>query len=155
MRFLLGFISATIFIAIMCIVCWLYFDFPISTNDEEKENTAVETSTRSLQENNYTQPTQTTEQKAPATIPSHEKQATEQKHNGITPPNNKTERLNNLHDKQKAVELMRSERHTLSDEDKKIFDGVIETAKTNINNGVATQEDYSYLNMYKKLKGGE
>lgn len=139
MRFLLGFISATIFIAIMVIGCWLYFDFPISTNNEEKENTAVETSTRSLQENKYSQPTQTTEQK----------------HNGITPPNNKPERLNNLHDKQKALELMRSERHTLSDEDKKIFDGVIETAKTNINNGVATQEDYSYLNMYKKLKGGE
>ena len=138
MRFIFGFISATIFIAIMFIGCWLYFDFPISTNDEEK-NTAVETSTRSLQEDNYTQPTQTTEQK----------------HNGIEPPNNKPERLNNLHDKQKAVELMRSERHTLSDEDKKIFDGVIETAKTNINNGVATQEDYSYLNMYKKLKGGE
>lgn len=139
MRFLLGFISATIFIAIMCVVCWLYFDFPISTNDEEKQNTAVETSTRSLQENNYSQPTQTTKQK----------------HNGIEPPNNKPERLNNLHDKQKAVELMRSERHTLSDEDKKIFDGVIETAKTNINNGVANTEDYSYLNMYKQFKGGE
>lgn len=139
MRFLLGFISATIFIAIMCIVCWLYFDFPISTNNEEQQNTAVETSTRSLQEDNYSQPTQTTEQK----------------HNSITPPNNKPERVNNLHDKQKAVELMRSERHTLSDEDKKIFDGVIETAKTNINNGVATQEDHSYLNMYKKLEGGE
>lgn len=139
MRFLLGFISATIFITIMVIACWLYFDFPISTNDEEKQNTAVETATRSLQEDNYSQPTQTTEQKAPATIPSHEK----------------PERLNNLHDKQKAVELMRSERHTLSDEDKKIFDGVIETAKTNINNDVATQEDYNYLNMYKKLEGGE
>ena len=139
MRFLLGFISATIFIAIMCIVCWLYFDFPISTNNEEQQNTAVETSTKSLQENNYSQPTQTTKQK----------------HNGIEPPNNKPDRLNNLHDKRKAVELMRSERHTLSDEDKKIFDGVIETAKTNINNGVATPEDYSYLNIYKKLKWGE
>lgn len=139
MRFLLGFISATIFIAIMCIVCWLYFGFPISTNDEEKQNTAVETSTRSLQENNYSQPTQTTEQK----------------HNGITPPNNKPERMNNLHDKQKAVELMRGKRHNLSDEDKKIYDGVIETAKTNINNDVATKEDYSYLNMYKQFKGGE
>lgn len=139
MRFIFGFISATLFITIMVIVCWLYFDFPISTNDEEKENTAVETSTRSLQENNYSQPTQTTEQK----------------HNGIEPPNNKPDRVNNLHDKQKAVELMRGKRHTLSDEDKKIYDGVIETAKTNINNGVATKEDYSYLNMYKQFKGGE
>lgn len=139
MRFLLGFISATIFIAIMCIVCWLYFDFPISTNNDEQQNTAVETSTRSLQENNYSQPTQTTEQK----------------HNSIEPPNNKPERLNNLHDKQKAVELMRGKRHNLSYEDKQIYDGVIETAKTNINNGVATKEDYSYLNMYKQFKGGE
>lgn len=139
MRFLLGFISATIFIAIMVVVCWLYFDFPISTNDEEKQNTAVETSTKSLQENNYSQPTQTTKQK----------------HNAIEPPNNKPDRVNNLHDKQKAVELMRGKRHNLSDEDKKIYDGVIETAKTNINNGVATKEDYSYLNMYKQFKGGE
>lgn len=138
MRFLLGFLSATIFIAIMVVVCWLYFDFPISTNDEQ-QNTAVETSTRSLQENNYSQPTQTTEQK----------------HNSIEPPNNKPERLNNLHDKQKAVELMRGKRYNLSDEDKQIYDGVIETAKTNINNGVATQEDYNYLNMYKQFKGGE
>ena len=139
MRFLLGFLSATIFIAIMCIGCWLYFDFPISTNDDETKNTAVETSTKSLQENNYAQPTQTTEQK----------------HNGITPPNNKPDRLNNLHDKRKAVELMRGKRYNLSDEDKQIYDGVIETAKTNINNDVATTEDYSYLNMYKQFKGGE
>lgn len=139
MRFLFGFISAVLFIAIVFISCWLYFDFPISTNNDEQQNTAVETSTKSLQENNYSQPTQTTKQK----------------HNGIEPPNNKPDRLNNLHDKQKAVKLMRSERHTLSDEDKKIYDGVIETAKTNINNGVANTEDYSYLNMYKQFKGGE
>ena len=70
MRFLLGFLSATIFIAIMIIGCWLYFDFPISTNDEEQQNTPVETSTKSLEQNNTQQPTK-------------------QKHNGITPPNMK------------------------------------------------------------------
>lgn len=70
MRFLLGFLSATIFIAIMIIGCWLYFDFPISTNDEEEQNTPVETSTKSLEQNNTQEPTQ-------------------QKHNGITPPNMK------------------------------------------------------------------
>ena len=78
MRFLFGFISATLFIAIMIIACWLYFDFPISTNDEEQQNTPVETSTESLEKDN------TQEQQAPATIPSQE-----QKHNGITPPNMK------------------------------------------------------------------
>lgn len=34
MKFLFGFITSTMFIAIMFIGCWLYFDFPISTNDE-------------------------------------------------------------------------------------------------------------------------
>lgn len=142
MKFLLGFISATMFIAIVFIGCWLYFDFPISTNDETNQQTSHETTheTSHNQSNvNYAQPTQTTEQK----------------HNGIEPPNNKPERINNLHDKQKAVELMRSHRSDLSDEDKQLFDGVIETAKTNINNDVATAEDYSYLNMYKKLEKGE
>lgn len=152
MRFIFGFITATLFIAIVFISCWLYFDFPISTNDEKQHDQQTQ---QIQQEEIRKENSQPTEQKAPATIPSHETQATEQKHNGITPPDNKPKRLNNLHDKQKALELMRSERHTLSDEDKKIFDGVIETAKTNINNGVATQEDYAYLNMYKKLKGGE
>lgn len=38
MKFLLGFISAVIFIALVFIGCWLYFDFPISTNDEQQHN---------------------------------------------------------------------------------------------------------------------
>lgn len=70
MRFLLGFLSATIFIVIMIVGCWLYFDFPIDTNNEEEQNTPVETSTKSLEQNNTQKPTQ-------------------QKHNGITPPNMK------------------------------------------------------------------
>lgn len=71
MKFLFGFISATLFIAIMVIGCWLYFDFPISTNDEEQQNTPVETSTESLEQDN------TQEQQAPTTIPSQEKTPTE------------------------------------------------------------------------------
>lgn len=139
MRFLLGFISATMFIAIVFIGCWLYFDFPISTNDETNQQTSHETTheTSHNQSNvNYEQPTQ----------------ATEQKHNGFEPPTNKPERMNNLHNTEKAVQLMRSHRSDLSDEDKQLYDGVIETAKTNINNGVANAQDYSYLNMYKKLE---
>lgn len=71
MRFIFGFISATLFIAIVFIGCWLYFDFPISTNDDEQQNTPVETSTKSLEQEN------TQEQQAPATIPTHEKSPTE------------------------------------------------------------------------------
>lgn len=71
MKFLLGFITSTIFIAIVFISCWLYFDFPISTNNEEQKNTPVETSTESLEQDN------TQEQQSPATIPSHEKTPTE------------------------------------------------------------------------------
>lgn len=39
MKFLFGFISATMFIAIVFITCWLYFDLPIDTNDETETYT--------------------------------------------------------------------------------------------------------------------
>lgn len=147
MKFLLGFITSTIFIAIMFIGCWLYFDFPISTNDEEQHNPKTQqvqqaeiqkenTQQQQHQQQQQQEPQNNVQkQQAPATIPTHE---------------NKEERLPNLHDKQKAFNLMKQERSNLSNEDKKIYDGVIETAKTNINNGVATQEDYNILNEYKK-----
>lgn len=142
MKFLLGFISATLFIAIVFISCWLYFDFPISTNDEKQH----EPETQQIQQKEIRQENQQQQQQqqpkenvqkqtAPATIPAHE---------------NNNERLPNLHDKQKALNLMKQERSNLSNEDKKIYDGVIETAKTNINNGVGNQEDYNILNEYKK-----
>ena len=71
MKFFAGFLTSTILIAIMIVACWLYFDFPISTNDEEQQNTPVETSTKSLEQD------KTQEQQAPATIPSQEKTPTE------------------------------------------------------------------------------
>ena len=71
MKFFAGFLTSTILIAIVFIGCWLYFDFPISTHDEEQQNTPVETSTESLEQEN------TQEQQAPATIPSQEKTPTE------------------------------------------------------------------------------
>jgi len=138
MKFLLGFITSTIFIAIMFIGCWLYFDFPISTNDEEQHNPKTQqVQQEEIQKENTQQQQQNNvqEQQAPATIPTHE---------------NSEERLPNLHDKQKALNLMKQERSNLSNEDKKIYDGVIETAKTNINNDVGNQEDYNILNEYKK-----
>lgn len=138
MKFILGFITSTFFIAIMFIGCWIYFDLPISTNDEKQE----EPQTQQVQQENIRQekkqeeqPQEKVLQQEPATIPTHE---------------NNEERLPNLHDKQKAFNLMKQERSNLSDEDKKIYDGVIETAKTNINNGVGNQEDYNILNEYKK-----
>lgn len=67
MKFLLGFITSTIFIAIMFIGCWLYFDFPISTNDEQQHNPK----TQQIQQENVQ------EQQAPATIPSQEKSPNE------------------------------------------------------------------------------
>lgn len=135
MKFIAGMITSTIFIAIVFIICWLYFDFPISTNDEKQ----AEPETQQIQQEQIrkenTQQETTQKQQEPATIPTHE---------------NNNERLPNLHDKQKALNLMKQERSSLSNEDKKIYDGVIETAKTNINNGVGNQEDYNILNEYKK-----
>lgn len=138
MKFLLGFITSTIFIATIFIGCWLYFDFPISTNDEKQsEPQTQQVQQEEIQKENTQQQSQNNvqEQQAPATIPTQE---------------NNEERLPNLHDKQKALNLMKQERSSLSNEDKKIYDGVIETAKTNINNGVGNQEDYNILNEYKK-----
>lgn len=68
MKFILGFISATLFIAIVFIGCWLYFDFPISTNDEQQHNPQ----TQQIQQEEIQQ-----EQTAPATIPSQEKSPNE------------------------------------------------------------------------------
>lgn len=105
MRFLLGFLSATIFIAIMIIGCWLYFDFPISTNDDEEQNTPVETSTKSLEQNNtQEQPTQQ----------NNTQQPTKQKHNGITPPNMKEKSPNEVEESQQR----KSEIQALQENDK-------------------------------------
>lgn len=72
MKFLLGFISATIFISIVFISCWLYFDFPISTNDEQQHNPK----TQQIQQEEIQQEN-VQEQQAPATIPSQEKSPNE------------------------------------------------------------------------------
>ena len=72
MKFLFGYITSTIFIAIMFISCWIYFDFPISTNDEKQE----EPQTQQIQQENIRQE-QPQEQQEPATIPSQEKSPTE------------------------------------------------------------------------------
>lgn len=72
MKFLLGFITSTIFIAIMFIGCWLYFDFPISTNDEQQHNPK----TQQMQQEEIQQEN-VQEQQAPATIPSQEKSPNE------------------------------------------------------------------------------
>ena len=106
MRFLLGFLSATIFIAIMIIGCWLYFDFPISTNNEQEEqNTPVETSTKSLEQNNSQQPTQQQQQ---------QQEPTKQKHNGITPPNMKEKSSKEIEESQER----KSEIQALQENDK-------------------------------------
>lgn len=61
-------------------------------------------------------------------------------------------RQNNLHDTNRAYTLMQTKRQQLSEEDKKIYDGVIETAKRNINHGVGNQEDYRILDLYEETK---
>lgn len=72
MKFIAGIITSTVFIAIMFIGCWLYFDFPISTNDEKQE----EPQTQQIQQDEIQQEN-TQEQQAPATIPSQEKTSNE------------------------------------------------------------------------------
>ena len=72
MKFIAGMITSTIFIAIVFIGCWLYFDFPISTNDEQQHNPK----TQQIQQEEIQQEN-VQEQQAPATIPSQEKSQNE------------------------------------------------------------------------------
>ena len=72
MKFIAGMITSTIFIAIVFISCWLYFDFPISTNDEQQHNPK----TQQIQQEEI-QKENVQEQQEPATIPSQEKSPTE------------------------------------------------------------------------------
>ena len=67
MKFLLGFITSTIIIAIMFIGCWLYFDFPISTNDEiQKEEQTQQIQQEQIQQENVQEQTyQTAPSQAP------------------------------------------------------------------------------------------
>lgn len=77
MKFLLGVITSTIFIALMFIGCWLYFDFPISTNDEQYQDN-VQTENINTQDTQSTQETQQTQERP---------EPTKQKHNGYDTPN--------------------------------------------------------------------
>ena len=72
MKFIAGMITSTIFIAIVFIGCWLYFDFPISTNDEQQHNPK----TQQIQQEEIQQEN-VQEQQVPATIPSQEKSQNE------------------------------------------------------------------------------
>ena len=135
MRFLLGFITSTVIISLMFIGSFLYLDFSISTNDEKQE----EVNTQQEKNNDEKQEEVNTQQPQQEKInDNQQKQQQQQK------------RLPNLHNKQKAMNLMKQERSNLSEEDKKIYDGVIDTARKNIHNGVGNQEDYNILNEYQK-----
>lgn len=142
MKFILGFITGWI-VFILAIV-GLYFYFDVGSYDLVKEDLQdTQTNTNEDASNNHQQ-----------------SQSTEQKHNGYETPatkqdlsenENNPQHSPNLHDKQKAIQLMKQERSSLSDEEKQMYDGVIETAKSNINKGVPTQEDYNILNAYKGM----
>src|SRR5699024_2053295 len=73
MKFIAGMITSTIFIAIVFIGCWLYFDFPISTNDEKQAEQQTQEIQQEEIQNEKQDDNRIQEQQAPATIPSHEK----------------------------------------------------------------------------------
>lgn len=113
MKFIAGMITSTIFIAIMIIGCWLYFDFPITTNDKEEQNTPVETSTKSLEQNNTQQPTQ-------------------QKHNGITPPNMKEKSSKEIEEShQRKSEIQALQENDKAQDWKKEYDEINEGTDEN------------------------
>lgn len=132
MKYLLGIFTSVILFILLIVSAYFYIDMndieiTINQNEDDKvtETKSVET---------YEQPTEEIQQT--------EEQPTEENYT----------RQNNLHDKNKAYTLMQTKRQNLSEEDKKIYDGVIETAKRNINNGVGNEEDYRMLELYEETK---
>ena len=57
----------------------------------------------------------------------------------------------NLHDTNKAMTLMSQNRDNLSPELQKEYDSVIETAKTNVENNVANNEDQQIIKTYNNI----
>lgn len=132
MKYLLGLFTGVTLFVLLIVSAYFYIDMndiEITLNQHEDEEV---TETKSV--STYEQPTEEIQQK--------EEQSTEEHYT----------RQNNLHDTNKAYTLMQTKRDQLSDEDKKIYDGVIETAKRNINHGVGNQEDYRMLELYEETK---
>lgn len=115
MRFIAGMITSTFFIAIMIIGCWLYFDFSIDPNNEQQQqNKPVETSTKSLEQNNTQQ------------------QPTKQKHNGITPPNMKEKTSKEIEEShQRKSEIQALQENDKTQEWKKEYDRINEGTDEN------------------------
>lgn len=132
MKYLLGIFTGVTLFILLIVSAYFYIDMndiQITLNQHEDEEV---TETKSVE--TYEQPTEEIQQT--------EEQPTEENYT----------RQNNLHDKNKAYTLMQTKRQNLSEEDKKIYDGVIETAKRNINNGVGNEEDYRMLELYEETK---
>lgn len=127
MKYLLGVFTGVTLFVLLIVSAYFYIDMndiEITLNQHEDEEV---TETKSV--STYEQPTE-------------EIQQTEENYT----------RQNNLHDTNKAYTLMQTKRQQLSEEDKKIYDGVIETAKRNINHGVGNEEDYRMLELYEETK---
>lgn len=127
MKYLFGILTGVTLFVLLIVSAYFYIDMndiEITINQNEDDKV---TETKSVE--TYEQPTE-------------EIQQTEENYT----------RQNNLHDTNKAYTLMQTKRQQLSEEDKKIYDGVIETAKRNINNGVGNEEDYRMLELYEDTK---
>lgn len=132
MKYLLGLFTGVTLFILLVVSTYFYIDMndiEITLNQHEDEEV---TETQSVL--TYEQPTEEIQQT--------EEQSKEENYT----------RQKNLHDTNKAYTLMQTKRQQLSEEDKKIYDGVIETAKRNINNGVGNEEDYRMLELYEETK---
>ncbi len=68
----------------------------------------------------------------------------------------KPDRIPNISDKNYAQALMSHKREQITDINVlRDYDGVLRTVKTNIDNGVANQEDYRLLEIYNGVYGGQ
>ena len=66
------------------------------------------------------------------------------------------ERKPNISDKNYAQALMSHKREQITDINVlRDYDGVLRTVKTNIDNGVANQEDYRLLEIHNNIYGGQ
>ena len=126
MRFLAGFITATLIALILVISAWLYFDLPIDTNDETQE-TQETTPPQEVQQQSYNDHIEEqTNERLPYSISSDE-----------------------------AIRLSKNQPYQLSGAEKQTQQEVLSTAYENVKNGVGTDFDKQLINNIEKTHDWE
>lgn len=123
LKFLSGFVVSSL------IILGSYFGYNLYTNHMNKNTENIQQTSTPVNNETYQNeqtPTQQEKYQAPTRKP-------------------------NLHDTNKAMTLMSQNRNNLTPQLQKEYDSVIETAKTNVDNNVANNEDQQIVKTYNNV----